>query len=396
MAVKMNGLRLCLIGPIPPPAGGMANQTRQLRELLESEGVRVTLLPVNAPYQPAWTGRIPGLRAIVRLVPYLFRLYRAIGQHDVCHLMANSGWSWHLFAAPAIWIAHLRGKPLVMNYRGGEAEQFFANSWPVVGPSVARCSAVVVPSAYLQRVFAKMATPAEVIPNVLEHRRFYPATREETGDSTASDQIAAHGETAGIAAAQLAPHLSAPHLIVTRNLEAIYDIKTAILAFANIQQDWPAATLSVAGSGPLLGELTALCQQLGLSAQVRFLGRLTPDAMAELYRSADIMLNPSLVDNSPNSVIEALACGVPVVSTDVGGIPDLVQHQVDALLVPPAQPDAMAAQIRLLITDPALRQRLIAQGLANTQRFAWPAIYAKLSQVYLLAINPAHAAGGSE
>ena len=122
------GLRLTLIGPLPPPSGGMANQTRQLARLLESEGVEVTIVQVNAPYRPAWTGSVQGVRALFRLVPYLLKLWREAGRADLFHVMANSGWSWHLFAAPAIWIASSRDVPVVVNYRGGEAAAFMRQS----------------------------------------------------------------------------------------------------------------------------------------------------------------------------------------------------------------------------------------------------------------------------
>ncbi len=74
--------------------------------------------------------------------------------------------------------------------------------------------------------------------------------------------------------------------------------------------------------------------------------------MAALYRSADVMLNPSLADNMPISVLEALASGVPVVTTNVGGVPYLVEHEKTALLVPPQNPEAMAEAVLLLLNDP--------------------------------------------
>ena len=99
----------------------MANQTRQLGELLQRDGAKVTLLQVNAPYRPPWIGRVRGVRALFRLATYTCALWQVAGHVDVFHIMANSGWSWHLFASPAVWIARLRGIPTVVNYRGGEA-----------------------------------------------------------------------------------------------------------------------------------------------------------------------------------------------------------------------------------------------------------------------------------
>src|SRR5262249_34186992 len=114
-------LRVMVVGPLPPPAGGMANQTRQLARLLAADDVAVSLVQTNAPYRPNWVAGLRGVRAGFRLVPYMGRLLRSCGRADVVHVMANSGRAWYLFAAPAIHLAALRGAPVVVNYRGGLA-----------------------------------------------------------------------------------------------------------------------------------------------------------------------------------------------------------------------------------------------------------------------------------
>lgn len=359
-------MHLCLVGPIPPPAGGMANQTRQLKQLLEQDGVTVTLVAVNAPYRPAFIGKIPGLRALFRLMPYLFNLYRSIGQAQVVHVMANSGWSWHLFAAPAIAIARLRNTPVIVNYRGGHAESFFAKSWRSVHFMLHRASAVLVPSSFLQDVFSHYQQPSAIVPNILDHQTFFPA------------------KTPG---AFFAGPITAPHCIVTRNLEAIYDVASAINAFHMLWQKLPQAKLTIAGTGPQRQQLQQQVYQLGLQNAVTFAGRLNTEQMADLYRSADLMLNTSLVDNSPNSVIEAMACAVPVVSTDVGGIPKLVTHGKDALLTQAANVQQMYDFMLQLLEQPALRQQLVENGLQNSQRFHWQAVAQQLMQHYIAAIK---------
>ena len=87
--MALQSLRIGLIGPLPPPYGGMANQTQQLSELLAAAGAKVTLVQVNAPYRPSWAGNLPGLRSLFRLVPYLRALWRAAGSNDIFHVMAN-------------------------------------------------------------------------------------------------------------------------------------------------------------------------------------------------------------------------------------------------------------------------------------------------------------------
>jgi len=123
-AISSRPVKVTVVGPLPPPSGGMANQTRQLARLLEQSGFVVEMVQTNTPYSPTWIGRVRGLRALFRLLPYGYRLWRSARHVDLFHVMANSGWAWHLWAAPAVWIAALHGKPIIVNYRGGDAKAF--------------------------------------------------------------------------------------------------------------------------------------------------------------------------------------------------------------------------------------------------------------------------------
>ncbi len=354
-------LRIALVGPLPPPAGGMANQTLQLSSLLEASGATVQLVPVNAPCWPAWAANIKGLRAALRLTNYLRRLWRAADQVDLFHVMANSGKSWHLFAAPAIWIARIRGKGIVVNYRGGEADRFFCQQRYLVALSLNRADAIIVPSCYLADVFARHGFCASIVPNIIDVDRF---------------SAAVPGVPANV------PSADAPLLLVARNLEAIYDNANALRAFAIIKVTLPQARLCIAGCGPERSMLEHLAMQLGVDSAVAFPGSIEHGAMAALYRSAALVLNPSLVDNMPNSVLEALACGVPIVSTDVGGIPALLQHDVTALLVAPGDPQAMAQAALALLLAPARARRIAAAGHAFVQQFGWPQVAPMLLAQY--------------
>ncbi|MCK6387450.1 MAG: glycosyltransferase, partial [Zoogloea sp.] len=173
--MNFSGLRAALVGPLPPPAGGMANQTWQLAELLRQEGASVELVQVNVPYRPAWVERFRGLRALVRLFPYGVALWRAAGRADIVHVMASSGWAWHLFAAPAVWIGRARGRPVVVNYHGGEAEGFLQRSAARVRPTVRRASQLLFPSGFLVDVFGRFGMLGRVVPNVVDLARFTPA-----------------------------------------------------------------------------------------------------------------------------------------------------------------------------------------------------------------------------
>lgn len=357
--MKASGLRIGLVGPLPPPSGGMANQTLQLAKLLRAEGAVVELVPVNSPYRPRWVGRIKGIRAIFRLLPYLAHLWRSAGEVQLFHIMANSGWSWHLFAAPAIWIARFRGKPAVLNYRGGEADSFFNEAFFWVKPSLRRASAIIVPSGFLETVFGKRGFPTGIVPNIIDLSRF--KARERVTGELKTDW---------------------PHIIVTRNLEPIYDNATGLRAFSIIKHTFPSARLTLAGSGPERQALEQLAAGLGITDVVTFTGRLDNEGMAAIYATADVMINPSLADNMPISILEALASGVPVVSTNVGGVPYLVEHQKTAMLVPPQDPEAMASAILSLVNDDSKARAIANAGIETVQRYTWPNVRDRLLSVY--------------
>lgn len=357
----LSGLRIGLIGPLPPPSGGMANQTQQLAELLAAAGATVTTVQVNSPYRPSWAGRVPVVRSAFRLIPYLVALWRTAGQVDIFHIMANSGWSWHLFAAPAVWVARSRGVPVVVNYRGGEAADFLQRAGSLVRFTMRQTRALVVPSGFLQGVFAQFGMPAGIVPNVIDLSRFRPRSPVRVG---------------------------APHLVVARNLEPLYDNLTAIRAFQLVKASFPCVRLTIAGSGPDAQRLRQSVQDMGEADAVQFTGRLDRDAMAALYRSADIVLNPSLADNMPNSVLEAWASGVPVVSTNVGGIPYLASDGVNAALVSPADPAAMAQACVALLSDETLWQQRAQAGLQEAQRYTWFCVQPLLAAVYRQAQAP--------
>lgn len=350
-------LRVLLVGPVPPPNGGMALQTLQLHDCLRAEQISVTLCPVNPPYRPRWVARVPLLRALFRLLPYLLNLRRELSRHDVVHIMANSGWSWHLFAAPALWLAHRAGVPSVLNYRGGLADEFFARSFRQVSKTLRYAGAVIVPTGFLREVFSRYGITADVVPNILDLTQF-----------SGAGQTGTEGQ--------------APHIVVTRNLEALYDNATALKAFAGIRQHYPDARLTLAGEGPERPNLEQLARELQCVDAVNFAGRLPREQIAKLLRNATLLCNPSLADNSPNSLIEAMATGTPIVSTKVGGIPWLVQDEVQALLVPAGDADAMAQAMIKLFRDPELRKRLTAAGRVKAQEFTWPKVRDALLPLY--------------
>lgn len=340
-------LNIGLVAPLPPPYGGMANQANQLKQLLQQEpGINVSFVQTNSPYTNAVLGEIKGLRAVVRLISYVGKIFQLAGRVDVIHVLANSGWSWQLFSAPVIWIAYFRKTSVIINYRGGEAKSYFESSIQWVKPSMTKANVIVVPSGYLKDVFSEFDFDTQIIPNIINLERFQEKPKKESKGK------------------QL-------HLIITRNLEAIYGIEIAIKALAIAKKDIPFIKLSIAGSGPQKEELQEIVSNLGLDDNVTFTGKLLPEQVAELYQDADIMLNPTTVDNMPNSVLEAMASGVAIVTTNVGGVPYIVEDNKTGLLVDVNDAEAMAEKIIRLFNNSELHNKLVVNGLVEVQQYAW-------------------------
>jgi glycosyltransferase involved in cell wall biosynthesis len=143
----------------------------------------------------------------------------------------------------------------------------------------------------------------------------------------------------------------------------------------------------VAGSGPERAALERLAAELGLHGAVHFAGRIDNADIGPLYASADVMLNPSTADNMPISILEALASGVPVVSTAAGGIPDLVEDGRTALLVPVGDDAAMADAAQRVLTEPELAAQLREAGAAEAARYAWPRVREQWRAAYWRALG---------
>jgi glycosyltransferase involved in cell wall biosynthesis len=250
---------------------------------------------------------------------------------------------------------------VVLNYRGGEAERFLRRQVTWVRPTLRRAFAIVVPSGFLQDIFGQFGIAAEIVPNIVDLSRFHPGP----------------------------PRAASHNIIVTRNLEDIYDIPTALRAFAAIRRAYPDATLTVAGSGPRLDALQQLAQALGVADSVRFTGRIDNEHITELYRNADLMLNPSTADNMPISLLEAMASAVPIVTTNVGGIPHLVTDARNALLVAPRDPAAMAAAAMRVFAEEGLARRLVEAGADSAAGYTWAQVRPRLFGVYARALGVA-------
>jgi glycosyltransferase involved in cell wall biosynthesis len=153
--------------------------------------------------------------------------------------------------------------------------------------------------------------------------------------------------------------------------------------------------LIVVGDGPHRDRVHALADRLALR-NVEFIGAVKPTEMGRWYDQADVYLNASDIDNMPNSIIESFACGLPVATTRAGGIPYIVEHERNGLLVDCGDHAGLADAALRLLDDPALAQRVIGEGLSDVQHLytweavgdGWAALYRRLMGAEAPAVAP--------
>lgn len=168
-----------------------------------------------------------------------------------------------------------------------------------------------------------------------------------------------------------------PTILTLARLEEQKGLEHLVAAAALV----PEATFVVAGEGRERASLEARAREAGVADRVRFVGHRSD--VPELLAACDLFVLPSLVEGSPISVMEAMAAGRPVVATDIGGTNEVVLDGATGLLVPPADPEALAMAIRAVLGDAELRDRLGAAGRERARReFSAEAMAAQVSTVY--------------
>jgi glycosyltransferase involved in cell wall biosynthesis len=169
-------------------------------------------------------------------------------------------------------------------------------------------------------------------------------------------------------------------------LVPIKDHPTLFRAVAQLESDGEAAHLVVVGDGDDRPALARLAQALGVSARVHFLGWRAD--LETILNELDVVICSSRNEGTPVALIEAMAAGVAVLSTEVGGVADLVTHGETGWLVPPGDPSAMAGAIRRLLAEPNLRARLAAAGRGVAlDRHNVTQLIARIERLYTALIN---------
>lgn len=167
---------------------------------------------------------------------------------------------------------------------------------------------------------------------------------------------------------------------IVGRLDVIKGHKYIIQAWPSVMLAFPSAQLKVAGTGPLHHELEKLSLSLGIRPMVQFLGSI--EDMVQFYRTINLLVVPSLSESFGMTILEAMACGVPVIASDVGGVSEIVIHEWNGLLVAGESPDALAQAILRLCSDHNLRRGIISNGLTTVGPYKEDAFIHRHMELY--------------
>jgi len=349
-------VRVLIVAPSFAILGGQSVQAARLLERLSLEpSLEAGFLPINPrlPLGLHHLQRIKYVRTLVTSIAYVLSLLLRVYKYDVIHVFSASYFSFVLAPTPAILIGKLYRRKVLLNYHSGEAEDHLRRWRRTAIPTIKLVDSVVVPSEYLVRVFASFRLKATAIYNLIDTSKFRFRERVPLR----------------------------PVFLSNRNLESHYGVDRVLRAFALVQEKLPEASLTIAGDGSQSRALKTLAEDLKLR-NTRFIGQVAPFAIDDVYDAADIFMNGSEIDNQPLSILEAFSCGLPVVTTDAGGIPDIVEDGRTGMVVACGDYAELANRAMRLLNDPALTKQIVEQARQECLKYSWEAVRDAWMNVY--------------
>jgi glycosyltransferase involved in cell wall biosynthesis len=241
------------------------------------------------------------------------------------------------------------GKPYILTLHGGNLPAF-AQRWPRrVGRLLASAERVTAPSNFMREQLRGSHAKIVLLRNAVDARALVFAERVRVR----------------------------PRLIWVRAFHAVYNPVMAVEALALAARTLPDLALVMIGpdkGDDTMASVVRRARELGIADKIEIVGPVPKSQVPARLAEADVFINTTNIDNTPVSVLEAMASGLCVISTAVGGIPYLLEHEQTALLVPRDDAPAMAAAIERLMHDPELAQRLSCGARAVALEHDWNTI----------------------
>jgi glycosyltransferase involved in cell wall biosynthesis len=287
-------------------------------------------------------------------------------EYRVAHVECYSGHAF-VWAEAVGYSLRWLGKPFILTLHSGNFP-LFARRWPRRVQRLLRTANVVTtPSRYLREKMRPYRADLRLIPNALDVKPYPFRLRSKPQ----------------------------PRLVWLRAFLDYYNPFLGPKVMAQLIQEFPDARLTMVGPDKGDGSLARtrqLSAELGVAEHISFPGGIPKADVPRCFDQHDIFINTTNRDNTPVSVMEAMACGLSVVSTNVDGVPYLVDHEVDGLLVPPDDAAAMSAAVRRLLTEPGLAERLTRKAREKVARFDWSLVLPQWEELYRQIMIPSPAA----
>lgn len=283
------------------------------------------------------------LHKILRLMDMLYSCFKYKRCVSLVLIDTYSTLNFYYALCCSQW-CRILGLRYVCNLHGGNLPQRLKHNPRLCHLIFAHATYNVAPSLYLKNAFEYHGYPHVVyIPNTIEIKN-YPFSRRV---------------------------FDTPKLLWVRSFAKLYNPEMAVQVLKSLQDQGYDAELCMVGpdSDGTLRHVRQLAQSLGVT--VTFKGKLTKAEWTDLSKAYNVFINTTNFDNTPVSVIEAMALGLPVVSTNVGGMPFLIKDQEQGLLVPANDANAMTDAIIQLFKAPEQREAMIANARQLTEQFDW-------------------------
>jgi L-malate glycosyltransferase len=284
---------------------------------------------------------------LARLADMLSTVWSRRRDYDVAQVDVYSGPSF-VWAEAVCWLLRRIDRPYVLTLHGGGLPGFARANPRRVHSLLHSAVAVTAPSPYLLKQMAVYRRDIRLIPNGLDVRAHEPRESQVQ-----------------------------PKLTWLRAYHHIYNPTLAVRTVARLKPEFAGIRLTMAGPDrqDSSKEATiAMVASLGMQHHIKIEDGIAKTSVPGFLATGDIFLNTTNVDNTPVTVLEAMASGMCVVSTDVGGIPDLLRSGEDSLLVPPDDEAAMASAVRRLLADCALAGRIRKAALDKVRQFDWKVV----------------------
>jgi glycosyltransferase involved in cell wall biosynthesis len=284
---------------------------------------------------------------LLRLGDMMLTAIRRGREADVAHVDVFSGPAF-VWAEAACWALRRAGCPYILTLHGGNLPAFAQRNPGRVRNLLRSAVAVTAPSGYLLETLRVYRSDIILLPNAIELAS-YPARVREP---------------------------ATPRLVWVRSFHSIYNPVMAPEVVARLTSNFPDVHLTMIGPDKdgSLRRTQAAAESLGVSDRIRFVAGVPKAAVPEYMNAADVFLNTTNIDNMPVTVVEAMACGLCVVSTDAGGVPWIVSHRRNGLLVPAGDAAAMTAAVTEVLTTPGLARTLSV----NARQFAEPCDWSRV------------------